>query len=656
MNKKNNLKQTINNANPDSFFIFVYQNRWLFMLSGLILFLVYGGELNQLDYRLDNSYALINPYSDLGWTNIGRFGAVFIKYLLGFLETFKLQTFFNPYFSMTVFYLFFVLSLIVFCYLIAYCGINKVQYVALFFLIYLCHPIWTEQYMFTIQVDVIAIGNVLVTLSVLFCFRSFLERKRGLTFLALLLGLWAFSIYQSYIILWIAESIVSYWVYFYSNYNRTKLFNNTYYGFIVHIICCFFCMTIVYFIFLKFVFPMNGYLVSQSQWNLYSFKENIKNILIYLIQLGFPKNLVVTFGRMYIPSLILFLFALIYDIYQKKFNKKIPNNFFISYVIVLLCFQLLAFIFVISGANIPAVRARLVFAFVTGFNFYYALLIYYNIKNLRILVLFLSIVVLSGQIASVQHLQYSRQFEMEQVNIYSMQVINSIKSICQDENPHIVFVGNKVMPWNSAAIRGSDATNSVIMDAQWYILYLNARGFSCSMASENQIREGRKIAQTMPIYPREGSIKCVDDYIIVKLTEDNLYNDEVLVPNNVLIDLESTATINDNIKYGIESITLNEGIYSISGWGYDCTKKTDYGDVHLYLYELKSKKYYKVETGIQCRKDLNAEIDTTLAGFIGKVSNESLVLNPEQYKLVIGIKSKGQMFLADTGHTLADIN
>lgn len=163
----------------------------LVILAGILI--SYGSYAFATDYYVDSEVVINFPGTNYNWLEIGRYGLVFCRKLLG-------TSWYNPYYTGILMLLFLWLTGMTFSYLCSKLFPSlSVSVITLGSLIFLTYPTFTEQYYFHFQSAEIAFG---LWLSILAAgmFAVFVKYKRWSCFFCTLpIYVLTFAIYQSFI-------------------------------------------------------------------------------------------------------------------------------------------------------------------------------------------------------------------------------------------------------------------------------------------------------------------------------------------------------------------------------------------------------------------------------------------------------------------------
>lgn len=190
---------------------FVRENRWVPWVAVLSVLLSYGLCLSGFRIGID-SEALINDSTKQlnSWYTIGRFSLVFTKNLLGMRQ-------FNPMTENLLMMIFMVLYGI-FASFLFWRFSGKSRELKAFYIVFpalfLTHPCFVHQYLFTLQAFEVALG-LLCCLGAVYCIsRWAFEGERWLLIPGILLMVWGFGSYQALIPLYMAAALSVYLIYY----------------------------------------------------------------------------------------------------------------------------------------------------------------------------------------------------------------------------------------------------------------------------------------------------------------------------------------------------------------------------------------------------------------------------------------------------------
>lgn len=163
----------------------------LFLLTGILL--SYAPYAFATDYYVDSEVVINIPGTNYNWLEIGRYGLVFVRKLLG-------TSWYNPYYTGILLLLFLWLTAITLSYVChKFFPRLSVAVTTLGSLIFITYPTFTEQYYFHFQSAEIAFGLWLTILSMGLFYLFVRDRRLSSFVLTLPIYVITFAIYQSFI-------------------------------------------------------------------------------------------------------------------------------------------------------------------------------------------------------------------------------------------------------------------------------------------------------------------------------------------------------------------------------------------------------------------------------------------------------------------------
>ncbi len=222
------------------------------------------------DYYVDSEVIINIPGTTYNWLEIGRYGLVFVRKLLG-------TDWYNPYYTGILMLLFLWLAGLALSYLFqALFPVLPKWMCVLGSLTFLTYPTFTEQYYFHFQSAEIAFGLLLTVMAMALFYGFIRDGHRTFFVLSIPIYVLVFAIYQSFIPL----ALCGYLMLFLSAVVQ-KDCNKTFYlrsiiGSIVHFVSAFLISQIIS---RAFFTSDNGYLSEQVIWAETSFWESLIAIL-----------------------------------------------------------------------------------------------------------------------------------------------------------------------------------------------------------------------------------------------------------------------------------------------------------------------------------------------------------------------------------------
>ena len=481
-------------------------------LRPLGLRLAYGGRLFSNTIGIDTEVLVNDPQTAYNWLIIGRFGGFALRKFLEF-------GLFSPYYAAGLSALFLVCAYWIWRGLI-------VKYLSLpewcagaFWLLFVVHPIWEEQAYFELQLVQITFGLAIIGVTLWGCLAGATERCTW-RIIPIIIGLiLCFSIYQSFVILFIAASCFLFLQY-YRDGEKTNI-----YRFCIFFVSVFLISYLVYSVISKIWFSSSTYLTSQILWQEDNIIGCIKNILLHIESVVLGHNIFFTIG--YFFSLVLLAVQIIIRC-SSRHNFKLN----ITTILAFFLLEISPFLLTIYLGGQPLIRTQWALPLVISANFI-LFFSYCTYKKIKYVVIGFAIILGMQQLHTVCRLEYTDQLRYQ----HDVQVASMLSHDLEEnglKDKPVAFIGN--LPFNipPSGIRGEIIGISffdfdMVSDPHYYMSsvrivgFMNAIGEEITCVQPENILYARRLAQNMPCWPQEGGIKDAGDYVVVKLSEDEYY-------------------------------------------------------------------------------------------------------------------------------------
>lgn len=360
-----------------------------------------------------------------------------------------------------------------------------------FWLLFMIHPIWEEQVYFELQLVQISAGLVLLGLIMNGCFICAVRKQTSLLIPAVLGGALLFSIYQAFVMLFIAAAYLI-------NGMITRLW-----------------------------FVSSDYLTSQINWGTLGFEACVNNIFAHIKDVVTGNGLFFSIG--YSFTAVFVCIAAIVRLVTCG-NKKLN----LLYLSAIALFEIAPFLLTIYMGKIPLVRTQWALPFVIAGNF--ILLFQWCPQRIRLLFAAAALILGWRQFYTVNRLEYTDRLRYQSDVELSNRVIHDIEKLGLQNKP-AAFIGNRTFRIPASGVRGETIGLSffdydMVPEPHYYfsssriVSFMNAIGINLQCAPPEQIGAARQIAQGMPCWPQEGGIADAGDFIVVKLSEDQYYEED----------------------------------------------------------------------------------------------------------------------------------
>lgn len=475
---------------------------------------------------IDSYYYVYDSDFLYNWMDIGRWGAVFFKKIF--------DSEFSLYYVAAAAVIIYLIVMFCMCRLFHRVGNIKCGYSVLAFLLIFISPIFAEQYYFTNQMIEIAIGSLILFVALNFNWK-FIESNRITYAIGAMFCIAVdISIYQSFCIMYISGVCFEMLIYYrkkfiigkacQSDKNKENLF------LLIKQIGIFLAGYILYMLIVKLTGAQGSYLASQIAWGNSSKRECIRNIIITGMDIVLGKGSYYSIAYSLLGIIVLGI--IFYDVLKEKTKER--------YIYLLSGIGLVGapFLLLIYMGQRPFFRSQMAFPFVVGCMICF-ILICLNNQIKRVGVYVLAIFILIGQIRMFSRLQYTEDFVYEKDKTLLIDIYQDVKKISGDREIRWAIVGSADIRLNSTCVADAEMCQVSVINYCFHFKpyyywptqdtgpFLTALGYPCSGVDEKELWEARKEAIDMPSYPAEGSIKDMESYFIVKLSED-MFIDELL--------------------------------------------------------------------------------------------------------------------------------
>ncbi len=486
-----------------------------------VILITYGIKLFNLSISIDNEAAIVSADSIYNaWNSMGRIGLTFLKKVLG-------VSVYNPYLAIAFMNVFLLVTCIIYGSLFDYLlGDLHIFPFLVFSTIFVTSPILAEQLGFVMQSVEVLIGMCLIGISI-FLFYLSLEKNNLIQLLIgiLLAGL-AFSIYQALITLFVAVSIGT--VVLYYKKNKPTLRNALIV--ILKLIITFLISVSLYYVVCFIYFRITGlsktdYTGDQIGWKTNGIKESLRNILSYLYASYFSKRIFYNYNLLI--STILISISGINSVIKKEYN--------FIYYIVIGSLIISPFLMGLILGGTPSVRTELCKVFSIAFMnmFLVDSLDFYKDNVIKKYMLpALVIITLLNQSIVTTRLYYTEYITNLEESSIATKISNEIGQLSGNYSTgqKVIFVGRLQLNRNNSCFKREDlelvgyshfeVSFSVVHGSYLMNMYMNTLGNNYLLPTEVEINNLKKDYDEMPSWPSKGSIKKVNDCIIVKLSNE----------------------------------------------------------------------------------------------------------------------------------------
>lgn len=449
------------------------------------------------------------------WIALDRWAFVFLKKLLG-------VQIINPYFSCTVFLLCFPLSSVLWGFLISlWQGRKSIKGDLLIFgLLYLSHPIWTLQFSYRNQMEVCAIVLVLMPIG-LVCLTRWMEKHTKLDlFLGLVLIIFSFGAYQSFLFLY-GEALAIYLLYYALSHSDKEVLKYFMQAVLFTVIAFAAYKLLAYGAVMHYGIEQTGYaqyLDQQILWGSQPASVCFNNIFTYMKHSMFGQANV--FTPVYGILSVLFTIAAVCTGMHEKKN--------LGWIILAdLGIILVPFLLCMVTANYVVVRSQ--FAFVVSLAFMamalyqkaYVFLQEGKISRTvwQILLAGCILLICVPQFNQSARLMYSDYRVMAEDKEEMNAIYYRAMDLGARPGDAIVFLGDSkpIAEQTITTYEISGFSYFTVIEKDKIVEGMQAYGYDVVLPNTEQKAYGNSLRDTMPCWPEKGSIVVKDDLIVVKI-------------------------------------------------------------------------------------------------------------------------------------------
>ena len=610
------------------------------LLSCLLLTLALFHYLYSANYRMDSTIKLAWLGDEFNDLELGRFGIVYLNRLFGMRN-------FTPYFMAYVTMLELWLSSALMGFAVwrgtqGRCGRGICAMPLIVFLT----PNWVEQLYFSYQTFLILLGVLMLQLAALI--PDYLAKKRWML-LEIALVLLAFSVYQSFVPMYIAlcaATVLFIWI-FRDDIDGLDLWRR-----IARHACVFAVSLAAYFIvnwLLSRAEPGTDYLTSQMRWG----KAPIQGVLLSIVR-GIA-SIVTGTGNLdtltYAASALLSTLALTVRSVTDR-RDKAPVAW-LGWVLL----QLSAFAMTLVMGNRMQLRTELAITFVTGFNFILALTLARDCaprpsrawlrRGLSLLTAAAMATCLYNSASMSLRLIYTDDIRSATDNRLAVEIAEKLKPMNPwDNDKTVVFIGTPEIALNAGCMFGEVIGRSMFTRI---ISMADTNHFLANLMAVHDVpyrdmtnKEGLQaeiMASAMPAYPAEGSIEETENLIVVKLSEDYYYNSEILVPRCSASDEE--IVYGGNVTCMVDDIVFQGDAVTFRGFCFRRGVDAKMLRSVLYLRNCATGALYRVNTALDQRAMIQNQywrdgVSYDQCGFLAKCPMDLLNQNPDDtYEVLV---------------------
>lgn len=506
------------------FLHFVKRNRYVILVLGIFTCLIHGDKLFSTNNGIDTEKIIFEGEEIYeSWLGIGRQGLVFLKWMLG-------QRHYNPYFAGMLALLFLAAATILFTFLFELVRSERggdthrmgQRFLNLAFgLLFISHPILTEQLYFSLQGAEVTLAFILCGVSLLFAHRRHL-------FPGMLLLLPALGVYQAMAPLYLFGIVTLGCLHGMCVSGGIRVKEEVLY--VARLTVVFLGSFVLNQLITRMFFSKTRYLTNQIQWNREEISEGILRIASHV------RDVFLGSGIFYFAGFFWLAVGLGVVIIRKIFPWKISAVIW-NFLLLLALYASPFYLTIVLGER-PVIRGQLVLPFVMGFLAYLSgVLLQESEKNRLTAVgkLFLSIFVLYTvwQETDVTCRLYYTDAVRYQEDLWLAgnleQDVIKFTGKC-DYQGTVVFIGKRKAPGNCASLTGDVMGQSLFAwdtdvepvnfwSSSRIIGFMHCMGTNYREPTAEQTALALEASGDMPCYPADGSMAWCDDMVVIKLSQ-----------------------------------------------------------------------------------------------------------------------------------------
>lgn len=494
------------------------KNKNRILLLGFFLLLAYGIKVFQLSISHDTE-AMIAVPDDLyhSWLQMGRFGELFLKKILG---TYSLNVYVAAFMmvigmiavSVLWGYLFYVIS-----------GSMEKISLWIFGSVFFTSMITAEQFSFLLQSYEVTVAMGL-TAAALILYLDGLQRKTWYKLiLAVLMLMIAFAVYQAMVVLYIATAAMTYLVFYESNREKAEL--KTHFIYIGQVILLFLCAYVFYSVANKILLAVlnietTPYITGQIAWKTQGIVACISNIGKHIAEVLTGSGIFYTAALL--VMMVLFLIRIV--IGQK-------GKHYWLYVLAALFVYICPFLMTIVLGEKPTIRTELNIPFVTAFLTCMSFEFFGKKKKILYWVMGIGIFAMCmSQAQQTSRLFYTEYVQAQEDYMLAAKITNRIELLDADTSElPVVFIGSREAERNKSCYSPDELelTGYSFFELSfgtahgtWVMQhYLETLGIHYVYPDQDQMIEAEQEAADMPSWPASDSVKKTDHVVIVKLSD-----------------------------------------------------------------------------------------------------------------------------------------
>ena len=587
---------------------YLFRNRWWLLLSGVLLLCVYSAWIVSPELHIDLDTYITYQGTRSGGGHVGRQGFTLVNILLG-MENF------NPYFASMAGWLFLWLAGVAMGYVLYRFGLKSPVFCAAIGLFVFISPVHEDHFYWYQRLVSLAIGYMLCAASAGLSYYGIFKKKRIPCLLAVLGMIWAFSIYQSFALVYVVLAIAAYLLLFrrwilVEGKENVPFFSAAVKQFLLFVLAYGINTVITYTI----SFSAAEFTSSVINWGKMPVAQNIQIILhtVRIIFLGGPFYMTGMYGILALCAVI----GAVVECWQCR--EKVKASYRLLYIAALAAMQFVPCLMAVYVGAEPLTHGQMSYPVVMAGNlvFLNGLADRLSGKNaktiMKTVVAAIAVVLLWNQSQVTMRQVYTDHVSVEEDKNTILELTERIHEVSSAKKPvafigtHInnlnpaclwketEYIGISVVSWNHSTV------SHYLSESARTVNFMKTLGIDMeSIGDEQTMTRARIAALDMPAWPVAGSVVDAGDYVIVKLGEDE-WPEEIIEPSvdevQLTDDLPEENIQAPAVSVTVKSTEIKDGTLTIKGVVDQANDDYTLWEPQVYLADVSSGACYALNT------------------------------------------------------------
>ena len=491
-------------------------------VAAVLVFLVYAKQAFSTDFYVDAEVILNHPRAIYNWGQIGRFGLIALKCLIG-------GNWYNPYLEAVLFLIALWMLGMAFSWLFSeFCAEVSEGARFLSIVLFLCFPTYADQFLFRFQSFEVVFAMFLIVLATRYLYLAVLEKEASAYAAAVILSAFSFGVYQSMVNLQICAHIAV-WLFALERLGKEER-KHLFFGALAHLLAS----LVVYGVIVKLFFDSGDYLSSQVGWISGDVAGAARNVLAYIKRVLFALDV-------FYPVTYLACVCACAALLGRELRR--GRGMFSAYAAGIACMLASPFFLAIATGMPSPYRAQCMLPFVcAALWLFLASRIQGRGALLRACWIAAGCVFLLCQLSVVTRLFYTQDVIRDADEIIAAQMMERIDGLDGTRKKPVVFLGHLTAKPNASCYTKEEAASylsysvyefafieGVPVDTPDYfntgriLGYFETLGFRYEMPTVQMVENAKAAAKSagvdMGCFPSSDSVREMEQCIVVKLSE-----------------------------------------------------------------------------------------------------------------------------------------